>query len=52
MLLSNRALRVLATHLMAGLFASGSGGALAQSEPLVGAAAFGDWRADNLASSG
>jgi glucose/arabinose dehydrogenase len=43
---SNRGLQVVATRLMAGLFASVAGGALAQSEPLVGAAAFGDWRAD------
>ncbi len=43
---SNRGLQVVATRLMAGLFASVAGGALAQSESLVGAAAFGDWRAD------
>jgi glucose/arabinose dehydrogenase len=43
---SNRGLHVLAAHLVAGLFIGLAGGALAQSEPLVGAAAFGDWRAD------
>lgn len=42
---SNRGLHVSAT-VMAGLFAGASGGAWAQSDPLVGAAAFGDWRAD------
>ena len=40
---SNRGLHVLVT-VIAALFAAG--GAWAQSDPLVGAAAFGDWRAD------
>jgi glucose/arabinose dehydrogenase len=46
MRLLNRGFHVLTTGLMAGLLAGAAGGAFAQTEPLVGTAAFGDWRAD------
>jgi glucose/arabinose dehydrogenase len=47
MRLPDRPLSLMATYLVASVFAgAGIGHALAQSGPLVGAAAFGDWRAD------
>src|SRR3981081_4411567 len=45
--LPDRPLSLMATYLVASAFAgAGVGHALAQSGPLVGTAAFGDWRAD------
>ena len=47
MRLRNRPLSLMATYLVASVFAgAGIDRALAQSGPLTGAAAFGDWRAD------
>src|SRR6267378_709580 len=47
MRLNNRALRLIATCWATAVFAgAGIGHALAQSGPLLGTAAFGDWRAD------
>jgi glucose/arabinose dehydrogenase len=46
MKLSNGGFHLLATELSAGLLVCAAGGALAQSEPLIGTAAFGDWRGD------
>ena len=47
MRLRNRPLSLMATYLVASVFAgAGIDRALAQSGPLTGADAFGDWRAD------
>ncbi|HKG99916.1 MAG TPA: sorbosone dehydrogenase family protein [Bradyrhizobium sp.] len=47
MRLFERPLRLMAAHVIAAIFAAAdAGGALGQSGPLVGSAAFGDWRGD------